>query len=705
MNTSWASRITRAALVMTLSFAPMTTTTVNASSSESQNIGSISPFDSMIIELNQVTLLPDQAGSTVTFTLTVRNNGNSDQTPMDYWMRLKSKSGSRYNVQLMPSDKNKSRVPANSSKQFTYYSKVESGIKLQDLEVEFYKLDFSQPNFERSLGQIPVPASYSGVTPADEGSIIQVDGNDIQAKIHKFSRGKNEKNYLPGITLSMENVGDTQLTLPDYRFAIRTSEGLVYPLNAKNGKDTSINPKEAKELQLSGTIPISVNPDDWELLITQSVTDLKMNTLVSDIKLPPVIQVSGGEPGQEYQFSDKSGEYTAQLNESYRLPWEDQDILNANVKLINKGSDSLPIPNMTAYFLLDNSVKVEVKLVQTDKAISINAGSSIDFQAVGKIPYTTQFDHIKLVLQEKESDTQTIDLVELTGQSDLQAIPFIGSDSSYKREDIGCNSKYTVSSINTYTGPAGDLLSAELEVDNLEKRFNAIAPMVAHFRAADGTIFPAQVSEITNPIGPSGKARFHVWTTLPQGYTTENMQIILGDAVTITKDDKQEVNKPDAYVKPVSFGLPVEKNDVKNTLKQIELFPYTISMSRIGTSIDTGKFYLNFDYDITKNSQTVTNTEGHKLVLVFDDHSGNVSFERSYNLKDFENPPGDKTTETESNQLKLGKKQSFTISVNDQNLIYKTEFLKKYNLSIYDEFNGQRKLLGKQSIDWFVYSD
>ncbi|MNN91093.1 hypothetical protein D3C81_2091490 [compost metagenome] len=92
-------------------------------------------------------------------------------------------------------------------------------------------------------------------------------------------------------------------------------------------------------------------------------------------------------------------------------------------------------------------------------------------------------------------------------------------------------------------------------------------------------------------------------------------------------------------------------------------------------------------------------------MLVFEDHSGNVSFERKYNLKDFEASDEIKDGQVSDNQLSLGKKPSFTITVNDEDLIFKTEFLKKYNLSIYDEFQGQRKLLGKQSMDWFTYSD
>jgi hypothetical protein len=38
-------------------------------------------------------------------------------------------------------------------------------------------------------------------------------------------------------------------------------------------------------------------------------------------------------------------------------------------------------------------------------------------------------------------------------------------------------------------------------------------------------------------------------------------------------------------------------------------------------------------------------------------------------------------------------------------LIYKLETLKTYKLSVYDSFEGNKKLLGTQKIDWFSTTD
>jgi hypothetical protein len=353
--------------------------------------------------------------------------------------------------------------------------------------------------------------------------------------------------------------------------------------------------------------------------------------------------------------------------------------------------------------------------VKTAKVIALGTSSNVNFQIAGKIPYTYDFSQVKLVLQEKESaegatggstggSTGTVtDVLEFTGQSELQAIPLQKQTESYTLTDSGRQSKFTVRSTATYSGKTGKLFTAQLEAANLEKRFTNIAKLVAHFRAEDGTIFPAVIAEVKNKVSASGKALLNVSATLPLSYSTSNMQLLIGEAVTdgmLTEGDKVA----DSYVKPVAFVLPEEDKTVKDKLKDVQLFPFTISMNKIGTTIENSTVSLIFDYEITKDALTETNLEERKLIISLDDSKGVKSFEKAFELKSLE-PAATNATVDLTNTLQLGKHEKFKISVADADLIYKLEFLKKYNVSIYEEFQGQRKLLASQANDWFIFSN
>jgi hypothetical protein len=176
------------------------------------------------------------------------------------------------------------------------------------------------------------------------------------------------------------------------------------------------------------------------------------------------------------------------------------------------------------------------------------------------------------------------------------------------------------------------------------------------------------------------------------------MNLLIGEAV---KDGKLAVgeDKPDSYIKPFAFWLPKENTEVKTVLKDVKLYPYTISLDHIATTLENSKITLKFNYEMVKDGLVATNPEGHRLIISFQDDQGNKAFEKAFEVKDFE-----KLDDSES-ELRMGKHSSFKIYEDDPDLIYRVSFLKGFTLSIYDEFQGQRKLLASQKIDWFITTD
>lgn len=676
-----------------------------AASAAVVSLGQVSLTGSSYAEIKQVNLLSDQNGKIVTFTVSVTNKGSMDLSFIDYWVRLMTKDGAQFTVKMMPQDKDKNVVPAGSTQDLSFYAVINDATALTDLKFRIIKWDFSVDSFERTLGEIPVPDDFSNVTPEGGSQVAKLSGTNIKLSVSKFMLGKNEKYSLPGITLKLENVDSHSLTVPAYQFAVRTQEGYTYPLEAKGLNNLAITPQESKEITLSGSIPASIATEGWQLVMTQSLTDPKLNVPIAFFRLPQVTQQTGSEAGKEVQFTDESGLYTAKLNGTYRLPWEDQDILSADIVLSNGGSDSLPIPALTGYFLLDGAVKVDAKVITPAKVIGLANGASVGMQMAAKIPYTYEFSKAKLVLQEKGSDDKITDVLDFETSADMMNVPIADAKSPFELTDAGYRSKFTVQSVKKYEAQSTQMYMAKVLVENKEKRFANLAKLVANFRAPDGTVYPATIADIKDKAGPGGKALLSVYSVLPKGVSTDNMNLLLGEAVADGKlaasgDDKAA----DMYTNPFSFWMPKEDTEVKKELKELDFSPYTVSISHVGTSLDTSTLTVKFDYEIKKDASTVTSTEGRKIVFNLEDANGIRSFDWAYDLSSFEPQSGD-TPETPQSKLKIGSYKDFKVSMQSSDLIYKLSFLKSYKLNVYEGVNGHRKLLASLANDWFVNSD
>ncbi|MBP1962839.1 hypothetical protein [Paenibacillus aceris] len=672
--------------------------------------------DNSYAEIKRLGFLSDLNGNIVTFSLNISNNGTESLSLFDYWVRLLGKNGDPHTAKMMPQDKERTKIAAGSSQEFSYYAILDEATSLHDLKFSFGKWDFSVDPFERKLGEIPVPDDFTQVTPAGHSQEVKMSGTVMDLALSSFRLGHNEKNSLPNVTLQLRNSGKNSITVPDYQFTVRTPEGYRYPLLAKELTDTVIHSQETKEVNLTGTVPASVSTEDWQLVITQYLPDLKLNVPIADLEIPKETESGVKGTGEEVAFTDENGMYTARMSGMYRLPWEDEDILTADLSLMNKGSDSLPIPDMTGYFMLDGKVKVKAKVIIPAKVLGLPEGSSVGLQMAAKVPYTYQFTNLKLVLQEVTSDGKTEDVLDFESQADMLNVPVDSSSSSLELTDPGYHTKFSIQDVKTYQGQTSKQFTVQVLAQNMEKRFMNQAKLVANLRSANGTVYPANVLDVKEKVGPEGKALIIVSSMLPKGVDTSGMNILLGEAVakegkiisaeaSDEEDDSEDTSTDaDLYVKPFAFWLPEEKNEVKTPLKGISLAPYTISIDHFGTALDNKELSLKFNYEIVKDMSTSVNTEGRKIVFQINDSNGLRTFEWSADLSSFE-PQSNETPETPQSKLKVGMHKDFKISLDNGDLLYKLSFLKSYDFNIYEEFQGHRRLVGTMKNDWFANSD
>ncbi|WP_127580039.1 hypothetical protein [Paenibacillus koleovorans] len=806
---------------------------------QASSIGSVYIGPSSYFELLQASLAPGEEGRVVTFKIRLHNGGTADLSLIDYWLRLQTTTGQEFAINLLPRDKDKNRVPAGGNEELTFYAKVGPTTSLQDLVFRFIQWDFSAPRFERSLGQVSVPWDYSLLTQADERRIVDVGGTRLKTAVSRVTVGRGAEDYYVSLTYRLENIGSKSATLPGYSYAIRTSEGLLYPLDGSGAKDLAIYPRAAKEVRLTGTIPVAVPQDGWELVVTETEPTAKIQLPVAfyvlpastteDVSVPTggkkVVDVNGlplalsigrvsmskndvnykatvylrlenqgnevarvpgyafivrtgeglsypataagmsnlsilprsakdvtlnvsipvgvaadklelvvnsptsagngggsgtgaadsrfeypiavfelpspttneGQLGGTSEFSNKSGVYALTFNSMQRLPWEETDILSADLTLTGRGSSSLPIPALSGYFLLDGAIQVPAKIVQTDRLISLAKDGAVNLQLYGSIPYTYAYSDLKLIVQEKVSETETNDLAEFKNEADAMTMPVIATSDTHTIDAVGRQAGLSIRSSRTYSGVDSSLFTVQLNVENREKRFTNVGKLVGYFKTKDDLMFPATISEVKKKISPMGKAVLQVSANLPAGFDTASMQLILGEGV---KDARlaEGADAPNAYVNAVTFNIPGESSKVQEGFNRLDLFPYTLSIGKLSsTAVTTSQFALSFEYTLSKNMFAESSGEEHQVIVEFSDPAGGLSFSQTLTL--------DKSTDPEAvGNLAVGQ-YTKTILKNDPALLARLPYLSSYKINVYDQFLGQKKLIASQTINWFVTSE
>ncbi len=664
-------------------------------------VGTVTLKANVTADIINLNLVPSDRGQTASFTLSVHNNSKYDINFVDYWVNLLSKSGSKFSVNLAPT--NVDKIPAQSSQDVQFYSSVGKTVKATDLIFQMIEWDFTLDSYERVLANVTVPQRYAYVTAANVQRAVITDSSKLNVTIKQAIIGKSDTYYRPAIKINIKNSGNKGITLPDYQFYVLTSEGLMYQMQVNGLNGTNLGPLIDMDFQLTGSIPIEVKTGNWKLVMMNTLTDKKINLPLALFALPKAeSQDSATDIGKYYTFSDANGIYNIKLNSINRLPIEDQDIIAANLILTNNSNETVVIPSLTGTYQLDDNVERTATVIVPDKIIGIKPGESIDVQAMCKIPYTFDVSNLKLKIQEKDSSGSTaalpVDLVSFTYSGDFNPVRQIAAGQNYQITDLGSRSSVIIRKAITYSGDTANIFAAQVTFQNKEKRLTNIEKMAGYFKLPDGTVFPATLTDVKDKVSPSGTGLVYAWATIPKDVDTKSLQLVLGKAVeNVDTTGTQLVG----YVNPIGFNLPSEKPEQQG-LQNMDAYPYDLTINHVSTQVmyQTGVLDLKFDYNMLKNLLVKTDTNAQQLVVEVKDDANNISFSKELN---FEHAADGTVSDT---TLKLGSNSMEIKFSDDPNLVFKINNLKDFSFNVYQQMqSGQRKLITTKKVTWFTVTD
>ncbi|MCI3921368.1 hypothetical protein MO973_24685 [Paenibacillus sp. TRM 82003] len=671
------------------------------------SLGKVNISSSASFELMNVQELEQTTDKIVSFTLRLSNKSTQRAIDFkDYWIRVKSKSGSNFTVNQVSANKEKEKVAAESYQDFRFYAKVNKTTTLSDLQFALIAWDFTASDFERELGTLSLPSTYKPSVPVNHSFKVISDKTNFHSLIKRVATGKNDKKYLPSITIVMQNAGTQAATGLNFQFQLRSKSGLFYPLKSTVTDTTVFNPLEKKELLLSGVIPVEAGGDGWKLVLTQTITNDKGSVTVPLASYDlPATTAEDVSIGSEQTFSTEDGTYTAIMTSLTRVPWDDEDILISNVSIQNKGTSPMPVPSIEGTFELDDVVDEKADMVQFDKVLTIAPNTEVNVQFYSKIPYTYTFDKIALTLKEKSAEGEpATDLLNFHHTAELMTLPSVAVGSTHAIEGVGKRASVKVRQADTFTSPSAKLVTATIDATNLEKRYTETGSYVGQFKTPDGSVYPATIVKPVTEVAPNGKALLSFQASVPLNVDATQLQLLFGEAVetTTTPANGDPTTTTSAYVNAVELGLPKQNTAPKDNFKELDVYPYKISFEKFGTQINftENKVELDFNYTLERDFMVEAETKDRRIVIEIEDLE--TSFKLTHELK-LDN--GSTSTEEEkAGMLELGT-HSMELTKVDEDIKYELENLENYRLNIYDQIKpGYKKLIATKEIRWFTIS-
>ncbi|MGO4373047.1 hypothetical protein AB4Z21_20240 [Paenibacillus sp. MCAF20] len=197
-------------------------------------------------------LMQDQ-GKVFAYTVTIKNSGNATINMQDYYIRLVTKSGSRYISKVTEADKTKLTVAPNTTVNITYYAVVNINTKLSDLAFNIIKWDFSSSNYEKLLGKLSFPEGSTDKTTAFQAKTMLYNGGTLRGALKQYMVTSDKNNVYVTMSFLLENSGLQSVNVANMKLFAQ-SEGLAtYNVDTTALTNLTIQPKERKIITLSST--------------------------------------------------------------------------------------------------------------------------------------------------------------------------------------------------------------------------------------------------------------------------------------------------------------------------------------------------------------------------------------------------------------------------------------------------------------------
>ncbi|QNK58342.1 hypothetical protein [Paenibacillus sp. PAMC21692] len=795
---------------------PSQMVTVNAQTGMTQYKGaSLQTFmlnSKSYIQIKDVYFKYGSKDKEVYFTLTVYNGDNTSLDFLDYWVELSSAAGSKYPIKSYSGNSKSGQVAPKTSKDFIFYSQIDTKLFYSDLNFKLVKWDFSLPNYTKVIGQVKVPGNYQNAVPINYYYINTTDNNKTKSYLSpgtEFTLGANKQ---LNINLNLENNGMYDFSLPEYRFYIRTKAGLVlrlthdpienkelapgdklsYSLRTNVNSKTDVTGAQLLVTSLDGEakieIPKAIYNISWSksnnlivdekkaasILVEDKAVSAQIDSIFTDssgtsnniifttkwinkgkevvtlpdykfeimskdgIRYPVEVadQTTGVQliPGIEKEitiqailptaktegltllvklpksevnkveyvttafrlsklqevkgvlsktYKNEQGIYQINISKAERLPWGNQDIINAFIEIKNIGTKSQAIPKLQTLLRMNSQLinNEKINFIQLNNSGLIEPNESIYFAISTKVPYTYKFSELSLNLTDEisESKKQTIGLFKL---NEIKSIPELSISDAFEMESVGRRATINFESTYMFEGKDKDLIYAEFKYTNNESRFGNLPSLYGYFKTADGQYIEAKINNVKRGVAPGGKTLLAAYAEVPKTLVNNgNIQLIIGEGLNGQAFSTPETS-PDSYISAKAFKLPKDQTKVSDNIADLKVSPYTFTMHKLNTMLNDVE-NIKLDMTYTLNKTGIYDHIEKETKLYFEVTDGRNAYGTTVTVEP-----------AEGDGLQVGEEKQIIIPI--KGLQLGNVIFNGYSVNVYEEIDGFKRLLSSK---------
>lgn len=632
----------------------------------------------------------------VNIALYLQNTGSSSIENPNLKYVVQTASGTPFAVIPDASSSNIKILP-QENKTLNLIAKIPKNVNLNNLQLLLVQSD------EASKSEIPVASmglgtkqGQSSKTAATKERLLKVDSTNITTRIESIARNQSFGKSDLSIQFAIANKGDKSITLPNYSFEIQAGTK-SYPLVSGGLEGTVLEPNDEQIISIDGTIPIVANAEELDLVLKtptggsqgaseEPAAPTTGNSYpVAIYKLPEYTEMQHAQ-GQERTIRNNDGVFGVTLDAIQKLPWNDGNLLATKITIVNKGTKAAKLPEFAGAYKMDlTELSSTVQLVNTNSAQVLGPGEKTSVYVVANVPSSLKFSQLQVQLLQKLGTDKTSNWVMFSNYGNTSEPTMVAEGTYFNLDTAGKKSDLKTRKTYLYKGSTSDIIYTELIMRNLENKQTSLSQMAGYFQTDDGQYYKADVNQVKHAVGPDSASLITFSAKVPKGTTVSNWNLVVGESITENKFTGSE-DKPTGFVNASAMELNLDSRSIQSTLKDVELFPYTLTVKEIEGRTNSSGLEVKMKYDLKRDLTFDMGEFQHKFILEVTDSSG-ARFEKEIELeKDF----------------LVGNNKNFSFAINDP--IFATTRSGGFQFSIYDSYQGEKTKIASKAA-YFVNED
>jgi hypothetical protein len=388
------------------------------------------------------------------FVVKMHNGSGQDVDFNGYGVRIVDGQGNPFPAQL--TSKQNARVNPGKDQEFRFFSEMPAGETPDQLKVNLYAWDDSQPTFMRSIGDLSVSAAAPSQT--DTSQQILISMNDIDPSFSKEAQitARLGRSYLVAdngsaymyTDLYTQNGGTTSFQIPSsLQFRAKGPDGLTFPGSLVEGNQEALLPNRLTRLTIRAAVPdnFSIDQSKIETFHVNSSEELVLGILpISDTAVRTAL---GKEQPYSLYGTDNGLQIVAER--AIAVKQTTGTLLQTTIKIRNESDKTTTLPILSAFYQFGTG-SMEASQEQSVKTGFLSPSQTATYQYSVLLPDGIDPKTASLALFEASTGTT----VNTSGSSGSSAAASTGGSTSGS-SNSGTNGAVTTNNSSTNASTTG----------------------------------------------------------------------------------------------------------------------------------------------------------------------------------------------------------------------------------------------------------